>query len=245
MTTAMRGVRLGPADVTSLFTRLADEFVAQPAYLRIDGRPAILVLNLRDFVAEYGLDGVRFLLRLLRHRITERLQVDPFVVGLLADGTPANVATCQKLPCDGITGYGFLPDWAGPPVQSYAALVERRVAEWYRVQRDLSVPFFPVVCAGWDTSRRGVYVEDLRSVRGYPWRPVVTDTSPGLFGTFLDHALEFNAVTKDDRHQVVFVHAWNEWTEGVAVEPAEENGSAYLAEIAKRFVGRRAAVSLD
>lgn len=244
MTAPRSAIRLSPAEITTLFTRLADEFVSRPSYLLIDGRPAVSVLNLRDFVAEYSLDGMRFLLRLLRHRIAERLEVDPFIVGLLTDSMPANIATCRALPCDGVTSYGLLPDWQGSPAQTYAEQIERRVADWYRIQRGLTVPFFPVVCAGWDTTRRGAYIDDPRLVRGFPWRPVVTETSPELFGTFLDHALTFNDVTKDDRHQIVFIHAWNEWTEGTAVEPAEEIGGAYLAEMAKRFTGHRLAVSL-
>jgi hypothetical protein len=236
-----RVVRLHLPEATAFFNSLADEFLAREAHLRIDGRPTISILNLPDFATTYSVDGLTFLLRLLRHQIQERLRVDPFIIGLLPDGKDSSVEVCRQVPCDAVTGYGLLPDWMGPPVQSYGELIEQRVAEWYRIQRKLEVPFLPVVCVGWDASRRGEHIHDLRQVRSFPWRPIIVGTSPELFGTFLDHAITFMEKT-DAQEQVVFIHAWNEWSEGSAVEPSEEFGTDYLAEISSRFGNNQAAV---
>jgi hypothetical protein len=229
-----RTVRLDPASARVFFDRLSLEFLSAPARLAIAGRPVVSLLNITDFVAEYSLDGFRFLMRLLRHRVRSLLGIDPFLLGLIPNGHPSGVALCNHLPCDGVTGYGLLPNWAGPAVQAYADLIEYRTAEWYRIQRQLRVPFFPVVCAGWDATRRGEHIDDIRRAEGFPWRPVVVDASPTLFGDFLDRADEYLEATEAE-HRIIFIHAWNEWSEGSAVEPGLRNRNGYLDELRRRF----------
>ncbi len=234
MGATQRVVRLLPTEALWFFDDLAENFAAKDGYLKVAGRPVVSVLNLPDFEQAYGTEGLRYLLRLLRVRLHRRLGVDPFIIGLLPDGKEKSIRVAAEMPCDAITGYGLLPDWTGPPVQSYEQLIDQRVAEWYRIQRRLSVPFLPVVCVGWDASRRGEHMSDLRSVRSFPWRPVITGGSSELFGTFIEHAKTFLDATEAP-HRVVFIHAWNEWSEGSAIEPGMSSGYGFLREVRSRL----------
>ncbi len=239
MASTQRVLRLRPEELLSFAVSLASDFLGKPNYLTLDGRPVVAILNVTDFEDAYGVQGFRLLTNVARNELRRHTGVDPYILGVLAHGRPETLSAARRTTCDGLTAYAFLPNWGGPPVQQYEVLVRQRVAEWYRIQAETDVPFFPVVCAGWDASCRGDFVGDLRRVRGFPWRPVVVGNSPAAFGDFIDAALTFNRVTKN-AHNLVLVHAWNEWSEGSAVEPSDEHGHAFVHEIAKRASpGRR------
>ena len=67
-----------------------------------------------------------------------------------------------------------------------------------------------------DTPRRGI--EGV----------VVENTTPELFGEFLTQLMAKNAVAGND---ITFINAWNEWGEGMHLEPDEKYGEAFLEKI--------------
>lgn len=212
------------------------DFASHANYLRFEGRPVLSVLNLPDFVRVYGLEGFRLILALARSRVQAAIGTKPFVIGLLTATDEQNTALARRLPLDAVTGYGLLPEWDGPPVQLYDELIARRTREWFRVQKELDVPFYPVVCCGWDATVRGERIPHLTAVRGFPWRPVVTGVTPEQFDNFLEAALAFNR--SSGHEDIVFLHAWNEWTEGASIEPSLRFGSEFLERVRARATGR-------
>lgn len=218
---------------THLFDRWAETCLSTPAAWRLDGRPVCAFNNLTDFVARYGLTTFAVLLRYGARVVERRAGVRPYLLGLIGEANQRNAYLASRLPLDGVTGYGLLPTWLGDPIQDYRELIERRVDEWEQLQRRLEVPFLPVVCAGWDASIRGSFRGVLRAGDGYPYSPVVVNVTPELFGWYLDLALEFNARWQP-RPNIVFLHAWNEWTEASVLEPSDRLGSAMLDEVRRR-----------
>jgi lipopolysaccharide biosynthesis protein len=77
-------------------------------------------------------------------------------------------------------------------------------------------PHFPCCIAGWDnTPRRGRHAI------------VMVDPQPEVFRTQL--SLVTNSVLhKDPEERIVFINAWNEWAEGMYLEPDAQFGHAYL-----------------
>ena len=214
--------------IIALFEQWARQYSENRSYWCIDGRPVCALLNLADFARTYGLDGFTVLLSLARGVFRKRLHVNPFLVGVVGEATLRNADLATRLPIDAVTGYGLLPEWSGPPVQQYPELIERRVKEWYFFQERVApLPFLPVACCGWDATVRGAWAGDLRAVRGFPWRPIVTGVTPELFGEFVARAVRFNQ-TYHPQMNVVFLHAWNEWTESAAIEPSDRFGYHFL-----------------
>jgi len=81
-------------------------------------------------------------------------------------------------------------------------------------------PHFPSCFVGWDnTARRG---RDAI---------VMVDSSPELFRSQL--SLMANGVLrKQPEERVVFINAWNEWAEGMYLEPDARSGHGYLRAVA-------------
>jgi hypothetical protein len=211
----------------------ARRLIASDSYWRIGGRPVWAVNNLTDFAAHYGQATFAVMLHYASRLVERETGQRPYLLGVIGEANVRNLQLANLLPLDGLTGYGLLPEWMGAPIQAYDSLIDQRVAEWAHCQRRLRIPFYPVVCAGWDATPRGVFQGRLRREDGYPYTPVVTGVTPELFGAFLDHALAFNA-RFGPRENIVFLHAWNEWTESSVIEPSDRYGSAFLDEIVKR-----------
>lgn len=211
----------------------SSRYLSDEGYWTIDDRPVCAFNNLADFVTRYGYATFAVMLRYGR-RVAERATgKDPFLLGVVGQADLHNVRLANGLPIDGVTGYGLLPNWLGEPVQHYDDLIRARVADWDQVQERLSIPFFPVVCAGWDATMRGSFRGRLRSSDGYPYSPIVTGVTPKAFGRFLDLAIDFNQRWHPEL-PVVFLHAWNEWTESSVLEPSDRFGTALLDEVRAR-----------
>jgi len=218
---------------SALWDAWVHDFLQSPEPLLIDGRPAVAFNNLADFVVRYGRSTFAIMLEYGARRAAAELGTRPYLLGVIGQADLRNVSLAGQLPVDGITGYGLLPNWLGAPIQSYSVLIEQRVSDWEQMQRRLDKPFYPVACVGWDASARGDSSITGLYARGYPYAPVVTGVTPELFGTFIDRALEFNARWMP-RDNLIFLHAWNEWTESSAIEPSDRYGESFLDQIRRR-----------
>ena len=228
-----RTPQLNWENLKQLFTTWAETYCQTSLYWKINGRPVCSVLNLTDFARQYGLTAFKLLLLYAKKVMKETLGVEPYLIGVIGQANLRNVYIANKLPIDAVTGYALLPNWMDTPVQHYEELIKQRVKEWYMVQKSLQVPFFPVVAAGWDASVRGERLPKLEAEHGFPWTPIVVGVTPVLFGYFLDQAIEFNLQTYR-KENIIFIHAWNEWTEASVIEPSDRFGTDFLEEIHKR-----------
>lgn len=215
-----------------------EEYLSAPSAFSIGGRPVCAFLNLSDFVARYGLMTFAVMLRYADRFVEAAIGVRPHLLGVIGQADVRCVRLANALPLDAITGYGLLPNWLGPPRQSYAELIEERVRDWHEMQQRLRVPFYPVVCAGWDATCRGEVRTQIVAEDGYPYSPVVEGVTAELFGEFLDHALAFNAAWQP-RENLVFLHAWNEWTECSVIEPSDRFGTTLLEAVHERSASLR------
>jgi hypothetical protein len=220
-------------DLRRFFQDWSRRHCASDACWRIDGRPVCGLLNITDFVRQYGLTVFGVMLRFAARVVEDETGRPPYFMGVIGQADTTSMRIANQLPIDGVTGYALLPNWLSDPVQDYSSLIDERVADWYVLQRGLRVPFYPVVCTGWDATPRAAPKERLSPRDGYPYSPVVVDVTPELFGHFLDRALEFNRHFRP-RHNLVFLHAWNEWSEASVLEPSDRFGFAFLDEVKRR-----------
>ena len=194
------------------FIRSVAPFLADQRYLKVDGRPLLIVYqpqhlkNARQSVAVWrahcraeGLGEVH-LCAALTHRNQEYAQFG-FDSGL--EFPPHN------LPLDNINrDIAFRQEFRGDVFQ-YAALAQACLKRDYGASR-----VFRSVFPSWDnTARRGE-----RAL-------IVLNGTPRNYEFWLASTLDRAAAAGD---AFVFINAWNEWAEGCHLEPDRRYGGAFL-----------------
>lgn len=199
---------------------------ADPRYIRVQTRPLLLIYN------PHHLPEAQRTTDLFRHECTRAGLPEPFLVGInLAhpdrdtralgfDATLDHQPQLSHLPY--IHGDEFserrllrnlrryrLPD-GRLKVYDYANVVQSIL------QRPTSYVSYPCVAVGWDTTaRRG-----RKAV-------ILTGTEPSQFQHWLAQAVAGVSHLPQDQ-RLVFLNAWNEWGEGMHLEPDQKFGRAFL-----------------
>lgn len=189
-------------------------------YLRIDGRPVVLVyrpLLLRDPAATAA-----------RWRAYCRAAGvgDPFLVATHAfeNVDPSSLGFDAAVEFPPNTGGRALPMAITASLETvnpnYAGTVYHYDDMWRgRVgQPPRPYPFFRAVCPGWDNEAR-------RPGQGSTY----AFSTPASYGRWLNDACRDALREPDPDRRLVFVNAWNEWAEGAHLEPDRRFGYAYLA----------------
>ena len=179
-----------------------------PRYIRVDGKPLLLIFSPRDLPAP------KHLLSHWRNRVRAAGLEGLYVL-----------AVCHNRRHDHLTSVGFdgtvtmlVPprriEAQKPTVYRHADIVDSLIH-----RRIPGTVDFPCVSPNWDntprTGERGV---------------VLHGSTPDLFRHNLDAAHECVAAEPDDR-KLIFLKAWNEWAEGNHLEPDRRHGHGFLEQI--------------
>jgi hypothetical protein len=176
-----------------------------PRYMRVDGRPLLLVYNPGDLPVPDATTMV-FREECVRHGLP-----DPFLVGISSHyeadwrrcGFDANLAFEPQL---GLLP-GLLEDGLGI---DYARARQRMLSQPH------DYPRIPCVVVSWDNTPR-------RGTDGI----VFLNATPDAFEAGLRDAV-ISVSNEPAERRLVFLNAWNEWAEGNHLEPDERHGRAYL-----------------
>jgi glycosyltransferase involved in cell wall biosynthesis len=201
----------GVAFIRSLFPLFDDR-----RYLRVGGRPLLLVYNIGD------IPNIAQTVSLWRE--TARRE-GPGEIYL---------AAVQRNALDDPTSYGFDAAVEFPPL-GHAA--ENRVD-----RIDVTNPAFRGTVFGYASLAahylmlprpayrqfRGVTPMWDNTARRQNEGMVVVDSSPELFGVWLGHAIAQTRLRHRGDERLLFVNAWNEWAEGNHLEPDRRYGRRYL-----------------
>ena len=201
-----------------------------PNYIRIDGRPVLLVYRpglLRDPAATAS-------------RWREHCKVvglaDPYLVATEA----FDIVDPRTIGFD--AAVEFPPNTGGRPLPAdiastlslanpeYAGAVYR-YADMWRDRLDRPSPayeLFRAVCPGFDNEAR-------RPGSGSTY----AFSSPSSYGRWLEAACRTTLAKPEPDTRLVFINAWNEWAEGAHLEPDRRFGYAYLSATAKALDGLR------
>lgn len=201
------------------FAKSLEPLFRDPRYIRIDGRPLLLVYKpglLPDAAATVARWREHFMLAGLGN---------PFVAAVQTLGSERAAAYGMD------AGAGFPPFWTcydipmrgdlelfdrkfSGAVRDYTALADASIAAYQRDER-----VFPGVVPSWDNEAR------------VPGRGVsFTGSTPSAYGRWLHAACEASMRAFSGDERLVFINAWNEWAEGAYLEPDRKFGYAYLAE---------------
>ncbi|MDE3072505.1 MAG: glycoside hydrolase family 99-like domain-containing protein [Pseudomonadota bacterium] len=208
------GQRHSPDDDLAFIAHVS-RYLADPRYLRVAGRPLLLVYRpgllpdpkataarWRAWCREHGIGEIRLAY------VQSFDRVDPRDIGFDAavefppnNLAPAPITARQHLLNPAYRGN--VHDW-------------RELAREAMAQPDPAYPRYPCVNPGWDNEPR-------RSGGGR----VFAHASPRGYRDWLRHAIA-TARRRFPAQPLVFVNAWNEWAEGAVLEPDARLGHAWL-----------------
>jgi len=196
------------------FIRSVLPFFADPRYLRVEGKPVLLVYRpqqmpeprvsterWRTFCREHGVGDIH-LVACLTHGNSDYEQ---FGYDAGVEFPPNNV---------------LAPDLTGqePFTKMTGYVVRFRDVAIESLERDYSVSrVYRTVFPSWDNTARFGH----RSL-------VVLDGNPGTYERWLRSAASKTVSERAPGDRLLFINAWNEWAEGCHLEPDQRFGLAFL-----------------
>jgi hypothetical protein len=217
------------AGVTRFDQARADRFVADmdqiaaryfehPRYLRVDGRPVIVLYITRTATGRFAEAMARF-----RARMSER-GVDPFVIGdeifwtvARADGAGDSTDPQRERIAlfDAVTAYNLYdPTRAGHVGYGAAGTLLSDAHALYELYRGLGGrPVVPLALPGYND--RAFRPEAAHDAIPREWAAGAGEGS--FFAKWLEHVA---LPLVDARLPMMLVTSWNEWSEDTAIEPA-------------------------
>jgi len=231
------------------FARMTEHIVARhfcdPQYLRLEGKPYFSIYEIGRLVAGLGsVAATRAALDDLRARAVAA-GCGGVHLNLVAWGfsvLPGEMAVdhaelARALGVDSLTSYAWVhhyPLWDYAfPTQPWADAFAANQRAWIELrERFAPLPYHPNVSVGWDPSPR-TQQDVPYADHTYPWTAVLTGNTPQRVTEALAVARDF--ALSGTGTPMVTLYAWNEWTEGSAILPSEENGPALLEGIRSVF----------
>jgi len=205
---------------------LAETF-ADSRYIRVDGRPLFILYRAP------ALPDAHRTIETLRAECVRLGVGEPYIVGRDTHH-PGN--DLRKWGCD--ISESSSPNFAALPrvftrpglwdvvrnVRAGAKSLRLKVFDYERAFRQMERhrpghPHIPGFFVGWDnTARRG------RNAI------VLTNSTPDAFARGLRMVVD-SVQDREPEHRIVFLNAWNEWAEGMYLEPGQRYGRGFLAAV--------------
>lgn len=201
------------------FIEYVAEYMRDPRYIRVDGKPLLLVYRPSLFPDAAATSG-RWRDWCRRNGLGE-----------------IYLAYTQSFESNNPEDYGFDAAIEFPPNNSGVPLItehsrpnadfQGRIFDWSAlVERSFSYPSRPYklfrgVCPAWDNTAR-------RGTNG----TILANSTPARFTRWVTNAIrDTKARFKAPDERLVFVNAWNEWAEGTHLEPDQRYGYAWLESV--------------
>lgn len=192
----------------------------------VEGRPVLLVKPAEQW------DGMSTALAALRRLLVQRGAKVPFVIAQWAG--PGDVEAMPKyfydaaLDMASVTGgkeKTYPVEKNGVGTVPYSVVASNSIARIERV-RHFDHPLYHTVTLGRDNTTKA------------PVRPLVfTRFHVGEYRRWLDAAIASARKSHRDDRRFVLIDAWNDWTEGLYLEPDEKSGFSRLNETTRALLG--------
>lgn len=202
-------------DFENVLNYCAEHYFSQPNYLRIDGAPVFALFDVEKVVKQLGVDGLRRALQLMR----DRAQKLGFAkLHLQASHIYDRYETqLQDLGFDSATTYNTAWTYNSSPGSRlpYGVGAFEAIASWKAKRERVKVPFFPCCTIGWDDSPRFGEASSI-----------AIDRTPDQFELLMRAARHF--IAEASHSKLIYINAWNEWTEDNVLLPDSYWGYSYL-----------------
>ena len=242
----LMGLDYTPEEFLGLIGYSIRHYFAEPEYWRHDGKLFFSVYQSQDFLDKLGDAGAKAALKKARQmvRAAGLGEVEFNAQGFWA---VKQVERLKKAGFDSVTNYGCNP-YSLP--RGYARMkggewlfdfaeAEQPLKSQYATFANGPLPYYPIVPTGWDSTPRcrpDVKFPWPKGLVDYPYSGTYTNNTPEIFERYLRTAREVAEKTSG----VVYINAWNEYTEGCHLLPTIRESDARLRAIGRVF-GRRPA----
>jgi O-antigen biosynthesis protein len=206
-----------------MFARSLEPMFRDPRYIRIDGRPLLVVYRASQ------LPDPLATARRWRHHFASAGLGNPYLVMAQTwgdeDPRPFGFDAAVEFPPHKL---GVDASRINGAVETLDHGYEGNVYEYdYLVKSATTAAatrykLFPCVCPSWDNEAR-------KPRKG----SVFAFSTPTKYGAWLTHACQRALSEFKPEERFVFINAWNEWAEGAHLEPDRHFGFAYLNETAR------------
>ncbi len=216
--------------------RIIEKYFSRPNYYKINRKPLFMIYDVDNLVKGLGgIEATKDALEWFREETVKaghpglELQLTGWgermnnVSGVDGNKFLSTKEVVPALGFDSVTNYQFVH--FVDINRDYADILPDVAAEWARMDRDYTVPFYPHVSIGWDNNPR------FRGFVGYGMK----NNGPEAFEKGLIMAKEY-VDTHNLPVPLITVNSWNEWTETSYLEPDTKYGYGYLEAIRKVFV---------
>ena len=217
-----------------LCRRNIELFFRQPNYYKIGGCPVFMIYEVNTFIE--GLGGVEQAadaLRWFRKEVKKagfpdlELQFTMWAQNMNNSGFDAGKtdrpgdAFIRKMGFNSTSHYQFC-HFANVD-DDYERVLNQAYSEWERLEKEISIPYYPHVSVGWDNSPR-------------TGRSAVTrNNTPERFEQALRKAKAY-VDARPALHPLITINSWNEWTETSYLQPDDVYGYGYLDAVKHVFV---------
>lgn len=217
------------ADFEAMTRYWIANYFKRPNYLRVDGRPVVVMFSAHNPIRDMGLDQVRASFERMR-----QMSRDAGCGGLylVACSGPDPQALKQLKACgyDAVSCYnwpslGMTAEERARRRAPFAPMAAGYAEAWNQLRAAGEVKLIPPICGGWDDR---------------PWagaKALVRDQrTPAAFKQHLQDCKRFlDEQEQEPKLRMAFVEAWNELGEGSYIEPHQEYGFDYLEAIRQVF----------
>ncbi len=196
------------------------KYIIDERYIRIDGKPVILVYNPKE-IPNFG--------ELVNEWRKYALEESIGEIYILAK---CDFSTSGEEYADYVDAcFDFPPHGVGHPETKLTGLSSEKIFNYEKIVNDIDhlykehfplKPFYYSVTMGWDNSSR--------RKEGYT---IYYNYNLVSFYKWLRMIIEETRRRNNPDHRYIFVNAWNEWAEGTYLEPDEKYGYANINTLSK------------
>ena len=203
--------------------------------MKVDGKPYFSIYATNRFIIQMGgVESCAKVLAQLQEKARNAGLPGIHLNGMWWDNMDENpVSVCPQcewvsLGFSSYTSYN-IPLYTFPPEEfpftDYDSAYRRYYVMRDRACATLPGPYYPIITMGWDSSPRTVQSE-IYERQDYPFLSIMEPT-PDKFGAKVAEAVQ-QLRKRPAEERLLFLNAWNEWTEGSYLEPDVKHGFAFL-----------------